>query len=83
MAKALHRLVPDVPPVPLSTTICTSLYIEMVDKGEATFVIGIEIFRDRSRGLLGLSYKGNINRVLERFYMQFFSHKLKNVQIMI
>ena len=28
---------------------------EMKDMGEATYVIGIEIFRDRSRGLLGLS----------------------------
>ena len=28
---------------------------EMKDMGEATYVIGIEIFRDRSQGLLGLS----------------------------
>jgi hypothetical protein len=28
---------------------------EMKDMGEATYVIGIEIFCDRSRGLLGLS----------------------------
>ena len=27
----------------------------MVDMSEANFVIGIEIFRDRSRGVLGLS----------------------------
>ncbi|WJZ82589.1 hypothetical protein VitviT2T_002334 [Vitis vinifera] len=32
--------------------------------------IGIEIFRDRSRGVLGLSQKGYIDRVLERFNMQ-------------
>ena len=41
--------------------------------GEANYVIGIEIFRDRSRGLLGLSQKGYIDRVLKRFNMQFCS----------
>ena len=29
----------------------------MVDMGEANYVVGIEIFRDRSRGVLGLSHK--------------------------
>jgi hypothetical protein len=43
---------------------------EMKDMGEATYVIGIEIFRDRSRGLLGLSQKQYIERVLERFCME-------------
>ena len=42
----------------------------MVDMGEANYVIGIEIFRDRSRGVLGLSQKGYIDQVLERFNMQ-------------
>ena len=42
----------------------------MADMGEANYVIGIEIFRDRSRGVLGLSLKGYIDRVLERFNMQ-------------
>ena len=42
----------------------------MVDMGKANYVIGIEIFRDRSRGVLGLSQKGYIDRVLERFNMQ-------------
>ncbi|RVX18691.1 Retrovirus-related Pol polyprotein from transposon TNT 1-94 [Vitis vinifera] len=42
----------------------------MVDMGEANYVIGIEIFRDRSRGVLGLSQKGYIDWVLERFNMQ-------------
>jgi len=44
--------------------------IEKKDMGEATHVIGIEIFRDRSRGLLGLSQKQYIERVLERFGME-------------
>ena len=42
---------------------------EMKDLGAATYVIGIEIFRDRSQGLLGLSQKAYINKVLERFKM--------------
>lgn len=37
--------------------------------GKATYVIGIEIFHDRSRGLLGLSQKGYINKFLEIFHM--------------
>jgi len=40
---------------------------EMKDMGEAYYVIGIEIFCDRSQGLLGLSQKTYINKVLERF----------------
>ena len=42
---------------------------EMKDMGEASYVIGIEIFWDRSQGLLGLSQKAYINKVLERFRM--------------
>jgi len=42
---------------------------EMKDMGEAYYVIGIEIFCDRSQGLLGLSQKAYINKVLERFRM--------------
>ena len=43
---------------------------EMKDMGEASYVIGIEIIRDRSQGLLGLSQKAYINKVLERFKME-------------
>ena len=42
---------------------------EMKSMGEASYVIGIEIFRDRSQGLLGLSQKGYIEKNLERFNM--------------
>ena len=42
----------------------------MKDMGEASYVIGIEIFRDRSQGILGLSQKAYINKVLERFKME-------------
>ena len=43
---------------------------DMKDMGEATFVIGIEIYRDRSRGLLGLSQEAYIKIVLKRFRME-------------
>ncbi|KAK6146010.1 hypothetical protein DH2020_019879 [Rehmannia glutinosa] len=43
---------------------------EMKDMGGASYVIGIEIFRNRSQELLGLSQKGYINKVLERFRME-------------
>ena len=52
------------------TKILLSKSFDMKDLGEASFVLGIEIIRDRSRGVLGLSQKGYINRVLERFNMQ-------------
>ncbi|KAM2924483.1 hypothetical protein COP2_040580 [Malus domestica] len=42
---------------------------EMKDLGEAHYVLGIEIVRDRKRRLLGLSQKGYIDRVLEKFHM--------------
>ena len=42
---------------------------EMKDMGEASYAIGIEIFRDRSQGVLGLSQKAYINKVLERYRM--------------
>ena len=36
---------------------------EMKDMGEASYMIAIEIIRDRSQGLLGLSKKTYINKV--------------------
>ena len=39
----------------------------MKDMGEASYVIEIEIFRDRTHGLLGLSQKTYITKVLEKF----------------
>ena len=42
----------------------------MKDLGEATYVLGIKIYRDRSRRLLGLSQSTYIDKVLKRFSMQ-------------
>jgi hypothetical protein len=41
----------------------------MEDLGEASFVLGIEIHRDRSKGVLGLSQKTYIEKVLKKFSM--------------
>ena len=43
---------------------------DMKDMGEASYVIGIKIKRERSRGILGLSQETYINKVLERFNMK-------------
>ena len=43
---------------------------DMKDMGEASYVIGIKIHRDRPRGILGLSQETYINKVLERFRMK-------------
>ncbi|BBH02764.1 hypothetical protein Prudu_013439 [Prunus dulcis] len=42
---------------------------EMKDVGDAIFVLGIEIQRDQAQGLLGLSQKTYIERILKRFDM--------------
>ena len=42
---------------------------EMKDLGDASFVLGIQIHRDRSRGILGLSQKSYIEKILKRFGM--------------
>ena len=39
----------------------------MKDLGEATYILGIRIYKDRSRGLLGLSQSTYIDKVLKRF----------------
>ena len=43
---------------------------DMKDMGEAFYVIGIHIHRERSRGILGLSQETYINKVLERYRMK-------------
>jgi hypothetical protein len=42
----------------------------MKDLGEATYILGIKIYRDRSRKLIGLSQSTYIDKVLKRFSMQ-------------
>jgi hypothetical protein len=40
---------------------------DMKDLGDASYVLGIEIHRDRTKGVLGLSQKSYIDRVLKRY----------------
>jgi hypothetical protein len=42
---------------------------DMKDLGEASFVLDIEIHRDRSKGVLGLSQNAYIEKVLKKFSM--------------
>ncbi|KAJ7972126.1 Retrovirus-related Pol polyprotein from transposon TNT 1-94 [Quillaja saponaria] len=55
------------------TKLMLSKTFDMKDLREASFIIGIEIHRDRSHHLLGLSQRAYIDRVLDRFNM----HKCK------
>ena len=42
----------------------------MKDLREASYILGIKIYRDRSRRMLGLSQSRYINQVLKRFRME-------------
>ena len=46
-----------------------STHFDMKDLGEASYVLGIEIHRDRDRGVLGLSQKAYIEKMLKRYNM--------------
>ena len=53
---------------------------EMKYIGEASYTIGIEIFHDRSQGLLGLSQKNYIKKVLNKFRMDKCSAGITPIQ---
>ena len=42
---------------------------DIKDFSNASFVLGIQIYRDRSKGILGISHKAYIDKVLSRFGM--------------
>ena len=44
-------------------------HFDMKDLGDAFFVLGIQIHRNRSKGILGLSQRGYTEKVLKRFNM--------------
>ncbi|KAM1386266.1 hypothetical protein ACFX1X_032946 [Malus domestica] len=54
----------------LETKLLLSNTFDMKDLGEASFVLGIEIKRDRSRNLLGISQRSYIEKILKRFNME-------------
>jgi hypothetical protein len=43
---------------------------DMKDLGEASYVLGIEIHRDRKNGVLGLSQKAYCEKILKKYNMQ-------------
>ncbi|KAL0283547.1 UNVERIFIED_CONTAM: Retrovirus-related Pol polyprotein from transposon RE1 [Sesamum angustifolium] len=48
----------------------SSVVISMKDMGEASYILGIKIYRDRSRKMLGLTQSSYIEKVLKRFKME-------------
>nr|GEZ75115.1 hypothetical protein [Tanacetum cinerariifolium] len=42
----------------------------MKDLGEAAYILGIKIYRDRSRGLIGLCQSAYIEKILKRYCME-------------
>nr|GEY22979.1 hypothetical protein [Tanacetum cinerariifolium] len=44
----------------------------MKDLGEAAYILGIKIYRDRSKRLISLCQKAYIEKILKRFYMENF-----------
>nr|GEY51975.1 hypothetical protein [Tanacetum cinerariifolium] len=42
----------------------------MKDLGEAAYILGIKIYRDRSQWLIGLCQSANIEKILKRYHME-------------
>ncbi|KAK8680627.1 hypothetical protein V6N13_109567 [Hibiscus sabdariffa] len=59
----------DIPTLQSIKTWLSSCFF-MKDLGEATYILGVKIYRDRSRRLLGLSQNTYIDKVLKRFSME-------------
>jgi hypothetical protein len=53
----------------LETKRFLSSNFDMKDLGEALFVLGIEIHQDRRKGVLGLSQKAYLEKILKKFSM--------------
>jgi hypothetical protein len=53
----------------LETKKFLSSNFDMKDLGEASFILGIKIHRDRRNGVLGLSQKTYLEKVLKKFNM--------------
>jgi len=49
---------------------------DMKDMGDASYIIGIKIHRDRPQGILGLSQETFINKILKRVEMKDYSPSL-------
>ena len=58
--------------IPMLQSVKTSLYnsFSTEDLGEASYILGIKIYRDRYKRLMGLSQDVYIDKVLKRFNME-------------
>ncbi|GJW31060.1 retrotransposon protein, putative, ty1-copia subclass [Tanacetum coccineum] len=45
-------------------------YFAVKDLGEAAYILGIKIYRDRSKRLIGLCQSAYIEKILKRYYME-------------
>ena len=48
---------------------CLNKSFSMKDLGEAAYILGIKIYRDRSRRLIGLSQSTYLDKILKKFKM--------------
>ncbi|KAL0445611.1 UNVERIFIED_CONTAM: Retrovirus-related Pol polyprotein from transposon TNT 1-94 [Sesamum latifolium] len=53
-----------------NTRLMKSYEFSMKDMGEASYILGIKIYKDRSRRMLGLTQSSYIEKVLKRFRME-------------
>jgi Reverse transcriptase (RNA-dependent DNA polymerase) len=53
----------------LETKRYLSTTFDMKDLGEASYVLGIEIHRDRNKGVLGLSQRAYVEKILRKYSM--------------
>ena len=60
----------------LETKKFLSSNFDMKDLGEASFILGIEIHRDRTKGVLGLSQKAYLEKVLKKYSMHMYKSLL-------
>jgi hypothetical protein len=58
--------------IPMMEVVKSSLRksFSMKDLGEVTYILGIKIYRDRSKRLIGLSQDAYIDKILDQFNMQ-------------
>jgi hypothetical protein len=59
----------DIPMLEAAKTLLKNSF-SMKDLGEVAYILGIKIYRDRSKRLIGLSQDTYINKVLKRFNME-------------
>ena len=64
--------------IPMLTSIKVWLSKEfaMKDLGEASYILGIKVYRDRSKKMIGLSQRMYIEEVLKRFSIKNFKRDL-------